>query len=68
MIIRWLHEDSIEYTIASTYASGKGRLFEMFFGWRQTNKKGQCRMIFSRKDWKQIDEMVNYYNAFVKKS
>ena len=68
MITRWLHEDSIEYTIASTYASGKGRLFEMFLGWRQTNEEGQCRMVFSRKDWEQIDEMVNYYNAFVKKS
>lgn len=68
MITRWLHENSIEYTIASTYAKGKGYFFEMFFGWRQTNKDGQCRMVFSRKDWKQIDIMVKYYNTFVNKS
>lgn len=67
MITRWLHEDSIEYIIALTYARGKGYLFEMFFGWRQT-KKGQCRMVFSRKDWEQIDIMVKYYNTYVNKS
>ena len=68
MITRWMPLNSIEYTIASTYASGKGFLFEMFFGWRQTNKDNQCRMVFSRKDWKQIDEMIKYYNTFVKES
>ena len=67
MITRWLPDNSIEYIIASTYASGKGYLFDMFFGWRQT-KGGQCRMVFSRKDWKRIDEMVKYYNTFVNKS
>ena len=66
MITRWLHEDSIEYVIASTYASGKGYFFETLFGWRQ-NKKGNCKMVFSKKDWKKIDEMIEYYNTFVNK-
>ena len=66
MITRWLNEDSIEYIIASTYASGKGRLFEIYFGWRQTNKDGKARFVFSRKDWEKIDEMIEYYKRFLK--
>ena len=40
MITRWYNENSVEYLIASAYATGKGRMFEMFFGWRQT--KGEA--------------------------
>ncbi len=65
MITRWYHEDSIEYVIASTYAQGKGRLFEMFFGWRETYNH-ECRMVFSANDWENIDECIEYYNEFVR--
>ena len=64
MISRWLPLYSIDYTIASTYAQGKGFLFEMFFGWRQTNIRNECRMVFSRRDWKKIDEMISFYHTF----
>lgn len=66
MITRWYHEDSIEYLIASTYATGKGRLFEMFCGWRGTHNH-ECKMVFSANDWKNIDESIEYYNKFVAK-
>lgn len=65
MVTRWLNDDSIEYIIASTYASAKGRLFEIYFGWRQT-KEGKARFVFSRKDWERIDEMIEYSKRFLK--
>lgn len=68
MITRWLNENSMEYVIAFTYASGKGRLFEMFFGWRETNKDGNCKMIFSKKDWEKIDSSIEYYHKFIEKN
>ena len=67
MITRYLNENSIEYTIASAYASGKGRLFEMFFGWRRTDKNGTVKFILSRKGWQVVDEMVEYYHRYVEK-
>ena len=67
MITRWLNENSIEYIIAFTYASGKGFLFEMFFGWRGTDKNDNCKMIFSKKDWQNIDASIKYYYKFIKK-
>ena len=68
MIAKWLDVDSIEYVVASTYASGKGRLFELFFGWRRTNKFNMAQMVFSKKDWIRIDEMVCYYYTFCVKN
>jgi len=65
MISRWYNENSIEAVIASTFASGKGRIFEMFFGWRE-NHKGECRFVFSRNDWEKIDEEIEYYKKFIK--
>lgn len=67
MITRCLNENSIEYTIASTYASGKGRIFEMFFGWRSTDKNGMAKFILNRKGWEIVDEMVEYYHRYVEK-
>ena len=64
MITRWYNEDSIEAVLASTYAGGKGYLFEMFFGWRE-NRKGESRFVFSRKDWERIDTAIEYYKKFV---
>ncbi len=64
METRFLNENSIEYVIASAYSQGKGYLFELFFGWRGT-KKETAKMVFSRKDWQNIDTMVKYYNKFV---
>lgn len=65
MEIRWYDENSIEYVICFTYASGRGKLFEMFYGWRET-RNGKCKMIFSTADWKNIDESIEYYYKFVK--
>lgn len=65
METRWLNINSIDYVIASSYAAGKGYLFEMFFGWRKTRNEN-CKMVFSKKDWKTIDTMKKYYNTFVK--
>lgn len=67
MITRYLNENSIEYTIASTYASGKGFIFEMFFGWRHTDKNGIVKFILSRKGWQVVDEMIEYYHRYVEK-
>lgn len=66
MITRWYNESSVEYLIASAYATGKGRMFEMLYGWRQTDKDGNCRMVFSRRDWEKIDELIEYAHRFVK--
>lgn len=63
---RILNVDSIEYFVASTFASGKGYFFETFFGWRSTRGE-KARFVFSSKDWKRIDEMVAYYYTFVKR-
>lgn len=68
METRWLHQDSIDYIIAETYASAKGRLFEMFFGWRQTKKDGMSKIILTRRGWKIVDEMIEYYKVFHKNS
>lgn len=67
MTARWYNENSIESVIASTFARGKGRLFEMFFGWRE-NRKGENKFVFSDNDWEQIDEEIEYYKKFVKNS
>lgn len=65
MITRWVNQNTVEYVITSTYAEGKGYLFNLFFGWRQTHKDN-ARFTLSRKDWKIIDEMIEYYYTFVK--
>jgi len=65
MIARWYNINSIEYVIACAYASGKGRIFEIFYGWR-TVYNNDCKMVFSRKDWENIDELIRYYNRFCK--
>lgn len=62
---RILHTDSIEYVIADAFASGKGRIFEMFFGWRGVRGE-EARFVFSSRDWKRIDEMVAYHYTYVK--
>ena len=68
METRWLHQDSIEYIIAETYAHAKGYLFEMFFGWRKTTSNGMSKMVLTRRGWKKVDEMVKYYKVFHKNS
>lgn len=67
MTTRYLKEDSIEYIIACAYASGKGRIFEMFFGWRKTDKNGMAKVILSHKGWQTVDEMVEYYHRYNEK-
>lgn len=67
MIARWYNENSIEAVISSSFARGKGYIFELFFGWRE-NRKGESKFIFSHKDWKQIDEEIEYFNTFVKEN
>ena len=66
METRILNVNSIEYVIASTYATGKGRLFEMFFGWRCT-KGENAKIVLSKKGWAEVDEMIDYYKKFVEK-
>lgn len=66
MIAKWLDDNSIEAVIAFTYASAKGFIFEMFFGWRQT-KHDKVKFLFSKRDWKNIDTMVKYYYKYVNK-
>lgn len=67
MISRWYNQDSVEHVIASTYASGKGYIFEMFFGWRQ-NHNNESRFVFSKKDWEKIDTEIKYFKKFVEKA
>ncbi len=67
MITRWVNINSIEYVIASTYAQGKGYIFEMLFGWRKTRGE-DAKFVFCKKDWENIDTMIKYYNTFVKKT
>lgn len=64
MIAKWINVDSIEYTIACNYADGKGCIFEMFFGWRGI-KGDKAKMVFSRKDWKKINTMVEYSKKYL---
>lgn len=66
MISRILDDNSIEYVVAVTYASAKGRLFEMFFGWRGC-RGNYSRVVLSKKGWARVDEMVRYYHTFCEK-
>jgi len=67
METRWIHEDSVEYVIASTYAKSKSYLFQSFFGWRQTKSDGMARFVLTKRGWKMVDESIKYYYTFVKK-
>ena len=64
MISKWLDENSIEYVLAITYAESKGRLFEMFFGWRGSRKDGRSRIVLPQKGWATVAEMAQYYHTF----
>lgn len=64
MISKWLDENSIEYVLAITYAESKGRLFEMFFGWRCSRKDGRSRIVLPKKGWATVAEMAQYYHTF----
>ena len=64
MISKWLDENSVEYVLAITYAEGKGRLFEMFFGWRGSYKNGLSRVVLPQKGWATVAEMAQYYRTF----
>lgn len=68
MEIRILQENSLEYLIAITYAEAKGFLFEMFFGWRGTDKDGNAKIILTKKGWIAVEEKIKYYNKFIKNS
>lgn len=63
---RVLNTDTVEYVIASSFASGKGRIFEIFFGWRGVRGE-EARFVFSSRDWKRIDEMTAYYYTYVER-
>lgn len=67
MITRWYDENSIETVIASAFARGKGYIFELFLGFRE-NRNGKNKFVFSNNDWKQIDEVIEYYKKFIKKA
>ena len=67
MISRWYHQDSVEAVICFTFASGKGYLFESFFGWRQ-NRDEKDRFVFSKRDWEKIDTEIAYFYKFCKKA
>ena len=66
MKTKWINENTIEYLITSAYCTGKGRLFEMFFGWRCTNKEGNAKFIMSSKDWEKINTLIEYEKRFIK--
>ena len=67
MIKRKYHIDTIEYLITDTYSEAKGRLFNILFGWRKTDKNDMAYFNLSKKDWKNIDISIEYYYTFVKK-
>lgn len=60
MIKRWIEEDTIREAIVSAYTEGKGYLFGIFFGWRASRCGKSCYCL-SRKDWKEIDILIKYY-------
>lgn len=66
MISRKYHIDSIEYLITNTWAEAKGYLFNIFFGWRKTDSNNYATFLLSKKDWKNIDIKIKYYNVFIK--
>lgn len=63
MISKWLDENSLEYVLAITCAESKGRLFEMFFGWR-CSRNGLSRIVLPQKGWATVAEMTQYYQTF----
>lgn len=68
MTSKWVELDSIEYILASAYSSGKGYLFEMFFGWRQTRKFGECaRFVLPNKGWEEINVLKRLYEKHLTK-
>lgn len=67
MTTRKYHIDTIEYLITDTYAEAKGRLFNLFFGWRKTDSNNMAYFNLSNKDWENIDISIKYYYTFVEK-
>lgn len=70
MTSKWVELDSIEYALASAYSNGKGYLFEMFFGWRQTRQLGQneyARFVLPNKGWDEIETLKKLYEKHLTK-
>ena len=69
---RYYDPESIEGLLTLTYACGKSRLFQMFFGWRETyaygEDKQESRIVLTKHDWEQIDNEIEYYYKYVKKN
>ena len=67
MISKWLDADSIDYLIATAYSAGKGKLFGIFFGWRECNQ-GKSKITLSKQDWEEIKDLTEYYKNFIEKN
>lgn len=65
MIGKWIDDNTVEHVIISSYCEGKGRLWQILFGWR-SDHKGQSRFIMSKRDWQKVKVEIEYYNKFVK--
>ena len=70
MTSKWLELDSIEYALASAYSSGKGYLFEIFFGWRCTRTiahKEFAKFVLPNKAWDEIKILKKLYEKHLTK-
>lgn len=53
MVGKWLAIDSMEEKLAYMYALGRGRWFEMFFGWRKSTKD-KAYYVLPQSAWDEI--------------
>lgn len=53
MVGKWLTVDSMEEKLAYMYSLGRGRLFQMFFGWRKATKD-KAYYVLPQSAWDEI--------------
>lgn len=53
MVGKWLTVDSMEEKLAYMYSLGRGRLFEMFFGWRKATED-KAYYVLPQSAWDEI--------------
>lgn len=51
--------------LAFAYCAGKSYLFNMFFGWRESNTES-CTFILSKRAWRKLENLIIPELQFIK--
>ena len=60
MIKGLVFENSLMYALVLAYCEGKGYWWNVFFGFREINKKGHAYFILPHKVWKNLEAIEDF--------